>query len=1245
MTVTATLKGSASGSSGSTVSTSSFTTTAGKYYLFVVRNGVASGYPTSVSCSAGTISFSTINSATNGANAVRVYGGYCTAGGTGTFTSNQSSSNSMVLAGIEISGMTATGAVVQSTNATGTSTSPSSTLAAFGDANNATFMVITSTTNPTITAENGFSTVYYPGSPGTPSGHFINPGNDTTPSATLSSSVAWATVSLEIKNLRTDTYTRYPTSTSTTGGSTAWSNTGNIYLSDNTYATVDPDVTASNNTYLDVKGFNFTYPSTATIIRATCDIEAKYTGSGIPTIESIQLLKAGSTAGTTYTPGTALTTSDLFYTPTTDDLWGTTISYTDANNSGFGVRLRFKQGLVQNDTGGSPNGFAGTITSSGGSISWSNTSNAGAVDASYASQTAPSSTASSNDYLKFSNFGFSVPSNATIVGIWAYFGKRRANGSAGNIRTNTFQLTKAGSLVGTNNADTGTNWPISVTDEAVDSGIGNPQLWGTTWTYSDVNDSGFGMWIRPVQVDPSTSTSATFSTSAADQANASIAWTNPSNANASDSTYATQTAPGSSANTAANYNYLYLTGYGFSIPSNATIKGVTASIRRLRNGGSTGEMRFNTVQLLKGGTPTGTNLATATNFPTTVAAVSFGGTTNMWGNSLTYSDVNASNFGLAIRLVGSTSGTNRVGNIDSASLTITYTTPGDRDAQIDYGQMGVYYSTPGTSTIQLDTVRLNLSATGSVNVGSSISETTSQTVTRFGRTRNISSSISETLALAADITVTQPYKFFDFSITESESLIQSLSRLRKINFSNAETEALTVAMLKRSKKVASTISESETVSATRIKRLRKVTLSIVEADALAISIDRVRKLSATVAEVEALTFALMKIKGMSVSIAEVEAFAADIIRARKNVVSIAEVIANTFDVERERELIPTISEVETVSPNFKRARKVNTTITETETITTALSRLKKVAFSLAEAFDYTFDISKFKALAFSIAETDTFSFGALRRVRKVNSTISEVLSYAENLSRNRGFEFTAAQVETINASIDRLLEVTTIINETYGSTDKLSRKRNVNTTINEIEALSVAKLARLKLLAYVCSETSNHSFWMSRARRFNPITVAETESIIVNLNRARALTSSINENESLTFDFGRLRKQIFTINETQGTTAALSRLREVLTSIAQATDYQFDLRVIVGDPAVVNVTITYRTWVNVSTNTNNSVFDLDTKTETMSFTNKTNSTSDFTWQTTSVSDFIKETALTLDIPSSELTVDLDEGSF
>jgi len=122
-----------------------------------------------------------------------------------------------------------------------------------------------------------------------------------------------------------------------------------------------------------------------------------------------------------------------------------------------------------------------------GTISWNNTDYARVSDDNYAA-TSSMATNGKTHYLKATNFGFTVPANATILGIKVEAEKRRTTTAFIDIAA---RIVKGG-VIGTTDRSNASSWPA--TDAYVSYGSGT-DLWGTTWTPSDINNSNFGFAI------------------------------------------------------------------------------------------------------------------------------------------------------------------------------------------------------------------------------------------------------------------------------------------------------------------------------------------------------------------------------------------------------------------------------------------------------------------------------------------------------------------------------------------------------------------------------------------------------------------------------------------------------------------------------------------------------------------------------------------------------------------------------
>lgn len=95
--------------------------------------------------------------------------------------------------------------------------------------------------------------------------------------------------------------------------------------------------------------------------------------------------------------------------------------------------------------------------------------------------------------------------------------------------------------------------------------------------------------------------------------------------------------------------YLKATGFGFTVPSYASICGITVEIECRATGLLlTAAIRDNEVKIIKNGTITGTDHALAGDWGSSDGYRSYGSTSDLWGTTLTPADVNSSTFGIAI---------------------------------------------------------------------------------------------------------------------------------------------------------------------------------------------------------------------------------------------------------------------------------------------------------------------------------------------------------------------------------------------------------------------------------------------------------------------------------------------------------------------------------------------------------------------------------------------------------------------
>lgn len=120
-----------------------------------------------------------------------------------------------------------------------------------------------------------------------------------------------------------------------------------------------------------------------------------------------------------------------------------------------------------------------------GTTAWTNPGNITTSNNVYA--TVARNTNSDSNYLKATNFGFSIPSGATINGIlveWEY----QTAATLGQVTDKAARIVKGG-VIGSTDKSTAGVWSNIEVFNAYGS---SSDLWGTTWTSDDINSSTFG---------------------------------------------------------------------------------------------------------------------------------------------------------------------------------------------------------------------------------------------------------------------------------------------------------------------------------------------------------------------------------------------------------------------------------------------------------------------------------------------------------------------------------------------------------------------------------------------------------------------------------------------------------------------------------------------------------------------------------------------------------------------------------
>ena len=126
-----------------------------------------------------------------------------------------------------------------------------------------------------------------------------------------------------------------------------------------------------------------------------------------------------------------------------------------------------------------------------GTVAWSNPDNAKVEDGAYAICGIASIV--TYHYLKATNFGFSIPTGATINGIKIEIKQYETDGS---VTDNVVKIVKADGTYGTENKAIGGGWVDGVNAYVTYGGVSD--LWSETWTAEDINDADFGVGISVI---------------------------------------------------------------------------------------------------------------------------------------------------------------------------------------------------------------------------------------------------------------------------------------------------------------------------------------------------------------------------------------------------------------------------------------------------------------------------------------------------------------------------------------------------------------------------------------------------------------------------------------------------------------------------------------------------------------------------------------------------------------------------
>jgi hypothetical protein len=187
------------------------------------------------------------------------------------------------------------------------------------------------------------------------------------------------------------------------------------------------------------------------------------------------------------------------------------------------------------------------------------------------------------------------------------------------------------------------------------------------------------------------------------------AWSNPTNIQGDTTSTAATCSIGT--NGAASQR-LRCSTFGFALPSTATVVGVLVEVEQ--SSANNSRQRWNSIRLLIAGAESGDDLSDAANIQTTKLFKSFGGASELWGLTPTAAQVNASGFGVSLKIDrNSTSSTTT--SFFRCRITVTYTdnklvTPATKALTLTTFAPTVTASTSDNKLVTPQTASLTLTA-------------------------------------------------------------------------------------------------------------------------------------------------------------------------------------------------------------------------------------------------------------------------------------------------------------------------------------------------------------------------------------------------------------------------------------------------------------------------------------------------------------------------------------------------------
>lgn len=488
-------------------------------------------------------------------------------------------------------------------------------------------------------------------------------------------------------------------------GAVAWSNPGNAVASDNSDAVFLSDLYAGlqESYYLKAVNFGFNIPINATIDGIEVAVEAQRTfGSTNDAFDSQTRLVLSDTSigSTNRATGAEITGTEQYYTyGSNSDIWGEVLTPGDINSRNFGVVFSAKAdgdapGQVSIDhirikvyyTEATNTGYKSPTATGEYNNDWSNPANAYSDDGTY-------TTAGNDDiqglYVSLSwNDGTNytpaqaipLTSTDTTYILGGAGDQWSRNWVASDFSNSNFKLKIKSSFFGFDINQDYYDFTLNVPADATILGIEVSVEARQASTLIYVDHLQVKIYYSVV-AEGLLSTDFVYSDTQVDEASPPSDGDGWNNAEVDVEAENEDPVNGDMVISQSGYTgYLTVSDFGLSIPSSAVIKGILVELRGNTNS-TTDNVEDKNIVIVKGGVKGSSDRKIARTWPrfylNTSAVRQYGGKDDLWGETWTASDINSSDFGIAVNFQVNSSSSN--------------------DIYIDYIRIKVYYEEGGVT--------------------------------------------------------------------------------------------------------------------------------------------------------------------------------------------------------------------------------------------------------------------------------------------------------------------------------------------------------------------------------------------------------------------------------------------------------------------------------------------------------------------------------------------------------------------